>query len=107
MPKGETKMYHASILYSYSNLACIQELHDDLCEVTGYDAVSFQPNSGAQGEYAGLLAIRAYQHDIGQGHRNICLVRVLSCLVFCFLVLYGSCVIYSCMKRAELVLVNI
>ena len=51
-----------------------QELHDDLCEVTGYDAVSFQPNSGAQGEYAGLLAIRAYQHDIGQGHRNICLV---------------------------------
>ena len=51
-----------------------QELHDDLCEITGYDAISFQPNSGAQGEYAGLLAIRAYQHDIGQGHRNICLV---------------------------------
>ena len=56
------------------NVTFPQELHDDLCEITGYDAISFQPNSGAQGEYAGLLAIRAYQHDIGQGHRNICLV---------------------------------
>lgn len=54
----------------------IKELHDDLCEITGYDAISFQPNSGAQGEYAGLLAIRAYQQDIGEGHRNICLVPV-------------------------------
>lgn len=54
----------------------IKELHDDLCEVTGYDAVSFQPNSGAQGEYAGLMAIRAYQHDVGQGHRDVCLVPV-------------------------------
>jgi len=52
----------------------IKELHDDLCEITGYDSISFQPNSGAQGEYAGLLAIRAYQADIGQAHRNICLV---------------------------------
>eukprot|EP00116_Pleurobrachia_bachei_P004014 sb/3464276/ len=54
----------------------IKELHDDLCEITGYDSISFQPNSGAQGEYAGLLAIKAYHEDIGEGHRNICLVPV-------------------------------
>ncbi|HJW53401.1 MAG TPA: aminotransferase class V-fold PLP-dependent enzyme, partial [Burkholderiaceae bacterium] len=41
---------------------------------TGYDAVSLQPNSGAQGEYAGLLAIRAYHRSRGEGHRNVCLI---------------------------------
>ena len=55
-----------------------QELVDSLeamlVEITGYDAVSFQPNSGAQGEYAGLLAIRAYHRSRGEGHRNICLI---------------------------------
>ena len=45
-----------------------------LVECTGYDAVSLQPNSGAQGEYAGLLAIRAYHRSRGEGHRNICLI---------------------------------
>ncbi len=45
-----------------------------LVEATGYDAVSLQPNSGAQGEYAGLLAIRAYHVSRGEGHRNICLI---------------------------------
>ncbi|WP_297835170.1 aminomethyl-transferring glycine dehydrogenase [Thermomonas sp.] len=45
-----------------------------LVEVTGYDAVSLQPNSGAQGEYAGLLAIRAWHAARGEGHRNICLI---------------------------------
>ena len=45
-----------------------------LVECTGYDAVSLQPNSGAQGEYAGLLAIRAYHASRGEGHRNICLI---------------------------------
>jgi glycine dehydrogenase len=45
-----------------------------LVEVTGYDAVSLQPNSGAQGEYAGLLAIRAYHIARGEGHRDICLI---------------------------------
>jgi len=45
-----------------------------LCEITGYDAVSLQPNSGAQGEYAGLLAIRAYHRSRGESHRNICLI---------------------------------
>ncbi len=45
-----------------------------LCEITGYDAISLQPNSGAQGEYAGLLAIRAYHRSRGEGHRNTCLI---------------------------------
>ncbi len=45
-----------------------------LCEITGYDAISFQPNSGAQGEYAGLLAIRAYHQARGEGQRNVCLI---------------------------------
>ena len=45
-----------------------------LCACTGYDAFSLQPNSGAQGEYAGLLAIRAYQRSRGEGQRNICLI---------------------------------
>ena len=45
-----------------------------LCEVTGYDEVSLQPNSGAQGEYAGLLAIRAWHRSRGDAHRNICLI---------------------------------
>jgi glycine dehydrogenase len=45
-----------------------------LCEVTGYDAVSLQPNSGAQGEYAGLLAIRAYHLSRGEGNRTVCLI---------------------------------
>ncbi|OYU48016.1 MAG: glycine dehydrogenase (aminomethyl-transferring) [Rhizobiales bacterium PAR1] len=45
-----------------------------LCEITGYDAVSLQPNSGAQGEYAGLLAIRGYHQSRKEGHRNICLI---------------------------------
>ncbi len=45
-----------------------------LCAVTGYDAVSLQPNSGAQGEYAGLLAIRAYHRARGHAHRDICLI---------------------------------
>ena len=45
-----------------------------LVEITGYDAVSLQPNSGAQGEFAGLLAIRAYHRSRGQGHRDVCLI---------------------------------
>jgi len=52
----------------------IDELEQMLVECTGYDAVSLQPNSGAQGEYAGLLAIRAYHRSRGEGHRNICLI---------------------------------
>ncbi|WP_299261982.1 aminomethyl-transferring glycine dehydrogenase [uncultured Kushneria sp.] len=55
-------------------MTMINELRDYLIEVTGYDAISMQPNSGAQGEYAGLLAIRRYQQSIDQGHRHICLI---------------------------------
>ncbi|MCW1969070.1 MAG: aminomethyl-transferring glycine dehydrogenase [Anaerolineae bacterium] len=50
------------------------ELKRHLCQITGYDAVSLQPNSGAQGEYAGLLTIRGYHISRGEGHRNICLI---------------------------------
>ncbi len=50
------------------------DIERQLCEVTGYDAVSLQPNSGAQGEYAGLLAIRAYHHSRGDAQRNLCLI---------------------------------
>ena len=52
----------------------IEELEAMLVECTGYDAVSLQPNSGAQGEYAGLLAIRAYHRSRGEDHRDICLI---------------------------------
>ncbi|MEQ3511746.1 aminomethyl-transferring glycine dehydrogenase [Pseudoalteromonas sp. BZB3] len=52
----------------------IGELHDWLVDITGYDAVSMQPNSGAQGEYAGLIAIRKYHESRGEGHRNVCLI---------------------------------
>ncbi|MFG6530826.1 MULTISPECIES: aminomethyl-transferring glycine dehydrogenase [unclassified Sulfitobacter] len=52
----------------------IDDLSDKLCEITGYDAISMQPNSGAQGEYAGLLTIAAYHRAKGEGHRNICLI---------------------------------
>ncbi|WP_299974985.1 aminomethyl-transferring glycine dehydrogenase [uncultured Pseudoteredinibacter sp.] len=55
-------------------LQMIGELEDMLCEITGYDAVSLQPNSGAQGEYAGLLAVRAYHESRGEGQRDICLI---------------------------------
>ena len=54
--------------------AMIERLSKDLCEITGYDAISLQPNSGAQGEYAGLLAIRAYHRANGQSQRDICLI---------------------------------
>ena len=52
----------------------IDDLSAKLCDITGYDAISMQPNSGAQGEYAGLLAIASYHRANGQGHRNICLI---------------------------------
>lgn len=52
----------------------VTDLSDKLCQITGYDAISMQPNSGAQGEYAGLLTIAAYHRARGEGHRNICLI---------------------------------
>ena len=52
----------------------IAELEDYLKDITGFPAVSMQPNSGAQGEYAGLLAIKKYHESRGEGHRNVCLI---------------------------------
>jgi len=52
----------------------IGELEEMLIEILGFDAVSMQPNSGAQGEYAGLLAIRNYLNSKGEGQRNVCLI---------------------------------
>ena len=63
-PADQTRGYHQ----------LIERLSRDLCEITGYDAISLQPNSGAQGEYAGLLAIRAYHRANGQHQRDVCLI---------------------------------
>ncbi len=52
----------------------IDDLSAKLCDITGYDAISMQPNSGAQGEYAGLLSIAGYHASRGDAHRNICLI---------------------------------
>ncbi|MBJ7488667.1 MAG: glycine dehydrogenase (aminomethyl-transferring), partial [Ilumatobacteraceae bacterium] len=52
----------------------ITDLETMLCAITGYDAVSLQPNAGSQGEFAGLLAIRAYHRSRGDVNRTICLI---------------------------------
>ncbi len=65
-PPGQTE--------GYAEL--FRNLEDWLAEITGLSAVSLQPNSGAQGEYAGLLAIRSYHASRGEGHRNVCLIPV-------------------------------
>ncbi|MCR9222312.1 MAG: aminomethyl-transferring glycine dehydrogenase [Alphaproteobacteria bacterium] len=52
----------------------VEELEEWLCDITGYDAISFMPNAGSQGEYAGLLVIRQYHAARGEGHRDICLI---------------------------------
>ncbi len=58
----------------YAELA--RDLSDKLCQITGYDGMSLQPNSGAQGEYAGLLTIQAYHRANGDTGRNVCLIPV-------------------------------
>jgi glycine dehydrogenase len=63
-PRGQANGYHAMFA----------RLQKWLCDITGYDAVSLQPNSGAQGEYAGLLAIRGYHASNGEPHRKVCLI---------------------------------
>ena len=63
-PPEQAKGYHA----------LFARLEKWLCDITGYDAISLQPNSGAQGEYAGLLAIRGYHVARGEPHRKICLI---------------------------------
>lgn len=54
----------------------IDSLHDDLAKITGFAACSGQPNSGAQGEYAGLLSIRSYHQSRDDHERNICIIPV-------------------------------
>jgi len=51
-----------------------RELEEDLCEITGFNAISLQPNSGAQGEFAGLMVIKKFHETNNQAHRNICLI---------------------------------
>ena len=63
-PRQQANGYHA----------LFARLEKWLCDITGYDAISLQPNSGAQGEYAGLLAIRGYHAARGEGHRKVCLI---------------------------------
>ena len=63
-PAEQTSGYHAMF----------RDLEQKLCQITGYDAILLQPNSGAQGEYAGLLAIRAYHQSRGESHRKVCLI---------------------------------
>jgi glycine dehydrogenase len=63
-PRDQAKGYHA----------LFARLEQWLCDITGYDAISLQPNSGAQGEYAGLLAIRGYHSARGEPHRKVCLI---------------------------------
>ncbi|MDB5755577.1 MAG: gcvP, partial [Massilia sp.] len=63
-PDDQTVGYHEMI----------GQLEGMLCALTGYAAVSLQPNAGSQGEYAGLLVIKAYHESRGEGHRNICLI---------------------------------
>ncbi|WP_281078142.1 aminomethyl-transferring glycine dehydrogenase [Variovorax paradoxus] len=62
----------AEQLQGYAQLDA--QLRAWLCEATGYAGISLQPNAGSQGEYAGLLAIRAFHEAKGEGHRNICLI---------------------------------
>ncbi len=52
----------------------LKQLENDLSRITGFEGTSLQPNSGAQGEYAGLMTIRAYHESRGESHRNICLI---------------------------------
>ncbi len=65
-PRAQAAGYHAAFA----------DLTEKLCEITGYDAFSLQPNSGAQGEYAGLLTIQAYHRANGDDQRDICLIPV-------------------------------
>jgi glycine dehydrogenase len=64
VPADQAQGYHTMI----------RELESMLCIITGYDAISLQPNAGSQGEFAGLLAIREYHKSRGEGHRNVCLI---------------------------------
>ncbi len=65
---------YAPLEQAQGYMQLIDELETWLAEITGYDAVSLQPNAGSQGEFAGLLAIRGYHQSRGEGHRDVCLI---------------------------------
>jgi len=64
----------APVAHTVGYREMLGDLETWLCEITGFDAVSLQPNAGSQGEYAGLLAIRRYHLARGDAHRNVCLI---------------------------------
>ena len=64
----------APVKQSKGYVELIKELEEQLCEITGFKAFSFQPNAGSQGEYAGLLAIKKYHESNNESHRDICLI---------------------------------
>ena len=64
VPKGQVKGYHKML----------HRLENQLSEITGFHSTSLQPNSGAQGEYSGLMVIRAYHESRNEAYRNICLI---------------------------------
>lgn len=65
---------YASLDQVKGYLSLFEDLENWLCEITGFAAISLQPNAGSQGEYAGMLAIREYHHSRGDTNRNICLI---------------------------------
>ena len=112
---NETANLHpfAPVDQTQGYLEMITSLNKDLAEITGFAAVSTQPNSGAQGEYAGLLCIRAYHKSRGDHHRNVCLIPVsahgtnpasatmcgmkVSGLLYCVILVYYTADIAVCM----------
>ena len=66
----------STLTTQHSSLFLAQDLAAQLAEITGFDAVSLQPNSGASGEYAGLMTIRQYHKSRGDEHRNVCIIPV-------------------------------
>ncbi|MDG0816856.1 aminomethyl-transferring glycine dehydrogenase [Bdellovibrio svalbardensis] len=64
----------APVAQAQGLIEMIKDLEHKLCDITGFAAVSLQPNAGSQGEYAGLLVIRKYHQTRGEAHRNICLI---------------------------------
>ena len=73
-PKWSNIHPYAPIEQAEGYQIMLKELEDDLTEITGFAGTSLQPNSGAQGEYSGLMTIRAYHEARGEGHRHICII---------------------------------
>lgn len=98
---------HESQTQGYKEM--FDALAQQLCEITGFDSVSLQPNAGAAGEYAGLMSIRGYHAARGESHRNVCIVPTsahgtnpasavmcgmkVRCLLVC---LFANCLLVLC-----------